>query len=327
MVPGRRLPRWLRGGRRRGPARTRGVSMGEVLWRPDPGRAETTRIEAFRREAERRWGRALPDWAALHAWSIDAREEFWTSVWEFCEVRATRPWDRVLDQPDAMPGSVWFPGAELNFAENLLARTGSRPAIIATSEATPRRELSWDGLHREVARCAAALAGLGVGRGDRVAGLLPNGPEAVIAMLATASLGAVWSSCSPDFGAQGVRDRFGQIEPRVLIACDGYVYAGKRCDVLPTVAGLQRDLPSLAATIIVPFMRPFPDLSGLARRTTWETWLDQAPDRPLAFEPTPFDHPLYILYSSGTTGLPKCMVHSVGGTLLQHLKEHRLHTD
>jgi acetoacetyl-CoA synthetase len=187
--------------------------------------------------------------------------------------------------------------------------------------------VSWDELRDEVARCAAALEDAGVGCGDRVAGLLPNGPEAVIAMLATASLGAVWSSCSPDFGAQGVLDRFGQIAPRVLLACDGYTYAGKPCDVLDTVAVLQRSLPDLPTTVIVPFLDEAPDISGLRSVRTWRSWLDGPAPRPLAFEQVPFDHPLYILYSSGTTGLPKCMVHSVGGTLLQHLKEHRLHTD
>jgi len=302
--------------------------MNEILWRPDPSRAEATRVEAFRQAAERRWGRRLPDWDALDRWSVTDRAEFWTSVWEFCGVRSSRGWDQVLERPDAMPGSIWFRGARLNFAENLLAGgKGDRPALIALSEATPRTEMSWDDLRHAVTRCAAALRQAGVQPGDRVAGFLPNTPEAIIAMLATASLGAVWSSCSPDFGAQGVLDRFGQIGPRVLVACDGYTYAGKQCDVLDTVGRLQREIGSIEITVVLPFLRPFPDLSALGQATLWDRWLDDAPHEELRFHQTSFDHPLAILFSSGTTGLPKCLVHSVGGTLLQHLKEHQLHTD
>jgi acetoacetyl-CoA synthetase len=303
------------------------VAGGEILWQPSDARIAATQLDAFRREAAARWQRDLPDWDALWRWSVDHRDEFWATVWSFCDVQASREPDRVLDRADALPGSVWFPGARLNFAENLLASRGDGPAVVARSEARPRRELSRGDLRAQVARCAAALEASGVGPGDRVAALLPNVPETVIAMLATASLGAVWSSCSPDFGVQGVRDRFGQIEPTVLLACDGYVYAGKRCPVLPTVAELQRALPSVTRTVVVPFLDDQPDLGALDDAVSWPAWLDDAPDRALAFHQTPFDHPLAILYSSGTTGLPKCMVHSAGGTLLQHLKEHRLHTD
>jgi len=301
--------------------------MHEILWQPDRERVARAQVTAFREEAARRWSRDLPGWDALYAWSIAEREEFWATLWDRAGVIASRPADRVLDRPGAMPGSVWFPGARLNYAENLLERAADGPAIIAGSEAGPRRELSRDELRAAVARCAAALHVAGVGPGDRVAALLPNVPETVVAMLATASLGAVWSSCSPDFGAQGVLDRFGQIAPRVLIACDGYVYGGKLCDTNATVVRLQQELPDLAATVIVPFLRPFPDLRGLGPALLWDEWLDLAPARPLRYHHAPFDHPLFIMYSSGTTGLPKCMVHSAGGTLLQHLKEHRLHCD
>jgi len=301
--------------------------MNPILWRPDPARIAATQVDRFRREAAARWRRDLSSWDALYRWSVDHREEFWAPVWDFCAVIAARPADRVLDAPDAMPGSRWFPGARLNFAENLLRPAGGEPALIALGEQAPRRVLSWDQLRTEVARCAAALAARGVGPGDRVAGFLPNVPEAVIAMLGAASLGAVWSSCSPDFGAQGACDRFGQIAPRVLIAADGYTYAGKRCDVRATIASLQAALPDLAATVMVPYLDPAPDLTGLADAVVWGDWLDAAPARPLAFHQAAFEHPLYILYSSGTTGLPKCLVHSAGGTLLQHLKEHRLHGD
>ncbi|HOX25842.1 MAG TPA: acetoacetate--CoA ligase [Candidatus Krumholzibacteria bacterium] len=301
--------------------------MAEVLWQPDPARRAATAVERFRREAAARWHRDLADWDALYRWSVDHREEFWASVWDFGGVRASRGCDQVLVDPDRMPGSRWFVGARLNFAENLLRRAGPEPALIALGERAPRRELSWDELRREVARCAAALAAAGVGAGDRVAGFLPNVPETVIAMLGAASLGAIWSSCSPDFGAQGVSDRFGQISPKVLIATDGYLYGGKSGDVLPTVARLRAVLAGLVATVIVPNHPAPPDLAGLPGAVAWRDWLDAAPDRPLAFHQAPFDHPLFILFSSGTTGLPKCLVHGAGGTLLQHVKEHQLHCD
>jgi acetoacetyl-CoA synthetase len=303
------------------------LTVNEVLWQPDATRIAATEMEAFRRAAATRWNRDLPDWAALHRWSCDHREEFWASIWEYADVVASRDPESALENPDAMAGARWFPGARLNFAENLLARDGGGPAIIATGEGVDRRELSWAFLRAEVARCSGALRAAGVEPGDRVAGFLPNVPEAVIAMLATASLGAVWSSCSPDFGAEGVLDRFSQIRPRVLIAVDGYIYAGKRCDVLPTVSRLRDELPQLEAVVLLPYLAPSPDVAGLPGAVLWADWLDAVPTTPLEFHQAPFDHPLYIMYSSGTTGLPKCIVHSAGGTLLQHLKEHRLHTD
>jgi acetoacetyl-CoA synthetase len=301
--------------------------MGEILWRPSPERAAATQAEAFRRAATERWGRELPDWDALYRWSCEEREEFWTSVWDFCQVSASERWEQALELGEHMLSSVWFSGARLNFAENLLRRTGPGPAIIACGEGAPRRELSWDELRREVAACATALANAGVAPGDRVAGFLPNVPETVIAMLATTSLGAVWSSCSPDFGVQGVLDRFGQIEPTVLIAADGYTYGGKARPVLPVVQRLMAELPTVETTVVVPYLDAAPDLAMLDGVVSWRAWLDAEPPQPLDFHQAPFAHPLYIMYSSGTTGLPKCMVHSAGGTLLQHLKEHRLHCD
>jgi acetoacetyl-CoA synthetase len=301
--------------------------MSAILWQPDPARRQAAQVERFRREATARWGRTLPDWETLYRWSVSDRQEFWVSVWESCGVRASRGWEAVLDRPGAMPGGEWFRGARLNFAENLLAPSGPGPALIACGEARERREVGRDELRALVAACASALRAAGVAPGDRVAGLLPNAPEAVVAMLATASLGAVWSSCSPDFGAAGVLDRFGQIAPKVLIAADGYVYAGKRCDVLPVVARLRRELTSLATTVLVPHLRGTGDLPDPDGAILWDRWLAAAPPAPLEFRQGPFAQALYILYSSGTTGLPKCIVHGAGGTLLQHLKEHRLHTD
>jgi acetoacetyl-CoA synthetase len=279
------------------------------LWQPSPERARSTQLARFRADAERRFERTLPDSAALHRWSVDRREEFWSAVWDFCGVAGERG-SRVLLDGDRMPGARWFPDARLNFAENLLRHGGSEPALVARDESGRRTVWSWRELSDQVSRTAQALCAAGVAPGDRVAGYLPNGPEAVVGLLASASVGAVWSSCSPDFGVQGVLDRFGQIEPRLLLAVEEYGYGGKRFDVRARVAEIAAALPSpvRVVTSLPAFTEPF------------------AP-RPIEFARLPFDHPLVILYSSGTTGPPKCIVHGAGGTLLQHLKEHRLHVD
>ena len=296
------------------------------LWRPSPGRAQAAQMSAFRAYCEPLAGRALPDTRALHAWSVEERAAFWSALWEWCGVVGERG-ERVLVDGDRMPGARWFPDARLNFAENLLRRRDASPALVARDERGRRRVLTWRELHDEVARVAAALRSARVAAGDRVAGYLPNGPEAVIAMLAAASLGAVWSSCSPDFGVQGVLDRFGQIAPRVLFAVDGYPYAGKLHDVRERVAAITGALPSVERVVLVGGLDGEPDPSGIRAACTWRAFAGEGEPAPLAFERLPFDHPLYVLYSSGTTGPPKCIVHGAGGTLLQHLKEHRLHAD
>jgi acetoacetyl-CoA synthetase len=229
--------------------------------------------------------------------------------------------------PDPVLGPRWFLGARLNFAENLLRYEDEREALVFWNEAGRRSAITYRELRARVGRVAAALAADGVVAGDRVAGYLPNMPEAVIAMLAAASLGAVWSSCSPDFGANGVFDRFGQIEPRVLIAADGYWYGGKRIDIMARVREIRARIPGIERVVVVPYADPSAAIDGLPGAVRWDDWVRAAPDRPLTFARLPFDHPLYIMYSSGTTGLPKCMVHGAGGTLLQHLKELVLHTD
>jgi acetoacetyl-CoA synthetase len=282
---------------------------------------------------------AVSDFPSLYAWSIARPDAFWPEVWRFCGVVADErpgrePWSEVvvglerMAPPDPVLGPRWFTGARLNFAENLLRHDGDRDALVFWNERGRQRRLSRRALRRDVAAAAGAFAALGIGPGDRVAGFLPNLPETVVAMLAAASLGAVWSSCSPDFGANGVYDRFGQIRPRVLVCADGYRYAGKAIDSLARVREVAARIPSIARIVVVPYLEPRPDLTGLERAVTWEELL--APHRDAEYPPylrLPFDHPLYIMFSSGTTGLPKCMVHSAGGTLLQHLKELVLHTD
>ncbi len=302
---------------------------GEIIWQPDAERIAASQLTAFRRACASRTGRALDDWASLWRWSVDHRDEFWYEVWRFGDVIGDPGAGPVVEHPDAMPGARWFPAARLNYAENLLRRRDDAPAVISRGERGDRRALSFAELAHEVMRAAGALRQAGVVPGDRVAGVLPNVPETIIAMLAAASLGAVWSSSSPDFGVQGVLDRFGQIAPTVLFVADGYVYNGTRCDRRDVAVQLRAALPSVRELVVVPYLDAEPDLAALPDAVTWHDFLRRGDggDDGLAFARLPFDHPLFIMYSSGTTGLPKCMVHSAGGTLLQHVKEHRLHVD
>jgi acetoacetyl-CoA synthetase len=308
--------------------------MDEPLWTPSPDRVARANLTRFAREH-------APDAAhfrALYDWSIAQPEAFWAAVWRFGAVIADErsgraPWDAVLvgggrmAPPDPALGPRWFPGARLNFAENLLRRRDNRPALIFWNETGRRRDLTFADLAGQVASVAGALREVGVGPGDRVAGFLPNLPETIVAMLATASLGAVWSSCSPDFGANGVLDRFGQIQPRVLFCADGYRYAGKEIDSLARVREVRDKIPAIERVVVVGYLRDRPSTGGIRGAVGWDDFIAHAPANPLGFARLPFDHPLYIMYSSGTTGLPKCMVHGAGGTLLQHLKELVLHTD
>ncbi len=261
----------------------------------------------------------------LWDWSVTRPAQFWEALFDFTDVLAERGAGPVLRDAARMPGARWFEGTRLNFAENLLRRSGSEPAIVFCNERGARRELSWDELSGEVARIAAGLRDCGVGPGDRVAAFMPNLPETLIGMLATASTGATWASCSPDFGVQGVIDRFGQIAPKVLFTADGYFYAGKTLDSLQRVRQLVGRLASVERVVVVPYVDDRPDIAALPAATHFADFgrRGAAP----SFERLPFDHPLYVLFSSGTTGTPKCIVHGAGGTLLQHLKEHQLHTD
>jgi len=277
----------------------------------------------FMKAAAARYG-FRADWPGLHAWSVACRDRFWQELLDFAQVKPVRPATAVMTGT-GMLGTKWFPGMQLNYAQHLLRFRDDRVALTAEDERGRTRSLTYRELHRQVAGFAATLREMGVQRGDRVGAFMPNVPETVVAMLATASIGAIWSSCSPDFGIAGVFDRFGQINPKVLIAADAYSYNGKKIDSLPRVQGIQERLPSLEHVVIVPFIETKPDTSGIRNARLWADCISAAEDLP--FEPVPFDHPLYIMYSSGTTGVPKCIVHGHGGTLLQHMKELMLHTD
>jgi acetoacetyl-CoA synthetase len=301
--------------------------MTAPLWTPNPQRCASARITGFIDYVNANYAADLRcDYFALHDWSLACPESFWAAVWEFGGVIASARGELVLADAHLFPGARWFPGARLNFAENLLRHRDDRTAIVALLENGQRRELTFAQLYRQVAALASSLRAHGVVAGDRVAGFMPNVPEAVIAMLATASIGAVWSSCSPDFGIDGVVDRFGQIAPRILFAADGYFYNGRACDSLERLAGIVRQIDSIEKVIVAPLLNARPALSGIRNGVVFEDFLDREAAQ-LDFAQLPFDHPLYILYSSGTTGVPKCIVHGAGGTLLQHLKEHQLHVD
>ena len=292
-------------------------------------------MTAFARRVEAATGRNFASYEDLHAWSIDDAGAFWSQVWEHTGVRASRLADTPAKDLARFPGATWFDGARLNYAENLLRFRDGRTALVSYLENGNRKEITYAELHRQTLNLAVRLAEHGIGPGDRVAGWLPNTIEAIVAMLATTALGGVWSSCSPDFGADGALDRFGQIEPKVLFACDGYFYNGKRIDIRNKVRRVVARVPSLRQVVWTSVIgEPCgPDV--------YDDWIEQTPARPgnhaateqpdapepttPRFEQVDFNHPLYILYSSGTTGPPKCIVHGVGGTLLQHLKEHQIH--
>lgn len=305
------------------------------IWRPSAGRIERAGITRYKRWLSEKRGLNFPDYESLWSWSIDRIEDFWKSIWEFCEIRAHQPYRQVLEKR-VMPGANWFDGATLNYAEHALAAAGradasERPAIIFESELRDRTEISWAQLGDQVGALTATLAGLGIGQGDRVVSYMPNIPESMVALLAASSRGAIWSSCSPDMGPASVLDRFRQIEPRVLFAVDGYRYGGKDFDRRETVRELVAQLLTIETVIIVPYLNSEADLDlqlNDERKVTVLKMSDAlAKSAPLEFTPVPFQHPLWIVYSSGTTGMPKPIVHGHGGTVIENLKGLALHLD
>ncbi len=298
------------------------------LWAPTPERAAATQMASFIDFVNERHGTAIAGYASLHRFSVERLEDFWSAVWDFCGVVAQERGTTVVADKAKMPGARFFPEARLNFAENPARNSrGPGDAIIFRGEDKVRARLTHAQLRDEVSRLQQALAAAGVRAGDRVAAFMPNMPETVIAMLATASLGATFTSCSPDFGVQGVVDRFGQVEPKVLFCCDGYFYSGKTIGTLPRIAEIVAQLPTVERVVVVPYAAREPDVAAVPRALRLADFVAPFAPKALAFESLPFNHPLYILYSSGTTGVPKCIVHGAGGVLLMHLKEHVLHGD
>lgn len=313
------------------PQETAKADQADLLWTPSESRLTQSRLQDFMGYLETQGQGSYEDYGALHQFSVVKRENFWSALWDYTDIVAEQKGAVVAENSDTFPcqpdaGVRWFPEARLNFAENLLRYRDDRPALISRLENGQRRVVTYEQLHTHVAELAASLRALGVGPGDRVAGFMPNVIETVEAMLATTSLGAIWSSCSPDFGINGVLDRFGQIQPKVLFAADGYFYNGKVCDSLERLAAISDAIDTLEQVVVIPVVSGQPDCSGLSRAVLWEDFLDSSAAE-INFAQLPFDHPLFIMYSSGTTGMPKCIVHGAGGTLIQHLKEHQLHVD
>jgi acetoacetyl-CoA synthetase len=301
--------------------------MAKMLWKPSEESIRKTHVHRFMQCVNSRYGQKLDDYPSLYRWSVDFFPEFWASMWEFADIIHSAPYREVVDDPAKMPGAHWFAGAQLNFAQNLLRYRDERTALIFKGEGQPPIRMTYAQLYDEVARVAQSLRAMGIKPGDRIVGFMPNMPQTTIAMLAATSVGAVWSSCSPDFGIKGVLDRFGQIRPRVIFTADGYFFKGRKIDSLERVAGILKELRSIERVVIVPYTASTPDIDRIPNAMHWADFRSKESGLVIDFEQLPFEHPLYIMYSSGTTGLPKCMVQSAGGILIHHLKELMLHTN
>ncbi len=301
--------------------------MAKLLWQPSEERIKGTNMYRFMTFINEKYTQDFTEYGPLYRWSIENIPDFWASMWEFAEIKASRPYTQVVDDVTKMPGATWFQGAALNFAENLLRYRDDHIALIFKGEAQDPVRITYSELYDEVARVAGPLKEAGVQPGDRVAGFMPNMPETIIAMLAATSLGATWSSCSPDFGIKGVLDRFGQIKPKVLFTANGYSFKGKSFDSLARVSDILKEIPSIEKVVVVPYTEQDPDISHLPKAVDYREFKSTGRPGEIEFEQLPADHPLYIMFTSGTTGLPKCMVQSAGGILVHHMKELMLHTD
>ncbi|MCD6271774.1 MAG: acetoacetate--CoA ligase [Deltaproteobacteria bacterium] len=300
--------------------------MNKLLWSPTEERKKKTNIYRFMQTVNSKFGKNLTEYEPLHQWSVDNIADFWATMWEFVDIKFSEPYTEVIDELK-MPGAEWFQGARLNFAENLLRYRDDYPAIIFKGEILDPVTITYAELYDEVARLAKSLKAAGVTVGDRVVGFMPNMPQSIIAMLAATSLGATWSSCSPDFGIKGVMDRFGQIKPKILFTANGYSYKGKSIDSLERIRSILDQIDSIEKVVVVPYTEQEADIADITHAVHYKDFISHDSNCSLEFEQLPFDHPVYIMYSSGTTGLPKCMVQGAGGILINQLKEMILHTD
>ncbi|MBW1642401.1 MAG: acetoacetate--CoA ligase [Deltaproteobacteria bacterium] len=301
--------------------------MDKLLWEPSEERIKNSNMHRFMEAVNEKHRKSFTDYDSLYQWSIENISDFWASMWDFGEIKASVSYDQVVDDIAKMPGAKWFSGARLNFAENLLRFQDDQTAIIFKGEDQVIERITYNQLYNEVAKVALSLREAGVTKGDRVVGFMPNMPQSIIAMLAATSIGAIWSSCSPDFGIKGVLDRFGQIQPKILFTANGYFFKGNHLDSLDKISSMLESLPSIEKVVVVPYTETSPDISAVPKAVHYEDFISKKSGIEIEFEQLPFDHPLYIMYSSGTTGLPKCMLQGAGGILIHHIKELKLHTD
>jgi len=301
--------------------------MGKLLWEPTRKSVENSNMYQFMKTVNKEFNQSFSEYKELYQWSIDHIPEFWATFWEYAQIKHSKSYDQVVDDLNLMPGAKWFSGARMNFAENLLRYRDEETAIIFKGEDQKLMVLSYQQLYEEVAQLAKSLKEMGVKTGDRVVGFMPNMPQSITAMLAATSMGAVWSSCSPDFGIKGVLDRFGQIQPKVLFTANGYFFKGKNIDSLERISSILEKLPSIQKVVVVPYTQENPAIDQIPNGILYNDFLSPKSVSEIDFTQLPAEHPLYVMYSSGTTGLPKCMVQSAGGILLNQMKEHILHTD